>query len=132
MPGPDLSSEQTPRKIRERFLTGARLRAAPKKALDFRVGLRETGNPPLDGTGSLKTEQRRTREGGRKSNPHGGLRDSFERLVRRDEPGFRRRWRRNLQQNAHLREAFGPSVETSFKLFLESLILAQSERWRRA
>ena len=68
-----------------------------KKALDFNGCLRETGNPPLDGTGSLKTEQRRTREGGRKSSPHGGLRDSFEGLVRRDEPGFRRRWRRGLQ-----------------------------------
>jgi len=68
-----------------------------KKDLDFGDSLRETGNPPLDGTGSLKTEQRRTREGRRKSSSRGDLRDSFEGLVRRDEPGSERRWRAGLQ-----------------------------------
>ena len=70
----------------------ATLRAAPKKVLDSGSRLRETGNPPLDGTGSLKTEQRRTREGRRKSSPYGDLRDSFEGLVRRDESGSTGRW----------------------------------------
>ena len=110
----------------------APLEAARKKALDRKGNSRETGNPPLDGTGSLKTEQRRTREGGRKSSPYGDLRDSFEGLVRRDESGISSRWFGVLSKNVYLHEAFGLSVETSFKLFLESLILAQSERWRRA
>lgn len=81
-----------PENNRERFLSGPPIGRRRNKALDFREVLRETGNPPLDGTGSLKTEQRRTREGGRKSSPRGGLRDSFEGLVRRDEPGSSGRW----------------------------------------
>ena len=67
-------------------------RRPEKKLLTSKRNSRETGNPPLDGTGSLKTEQRRTREGGRKSSPHGDLRDSFEGLVRRDESGMSGRW----------------------------------------
>ena len=68
-----------------------------KKVLDSGSDLRETGNPPLDGTGSLKTEQRRTREGRRKSMSRGGLRDSFEELVRRDGLGSTGRWLDGLQ-----------------------------------
>ena len=132
MPGPDLSSEQIPKQQRELFPWRPPSRRPEKKVLDFKGSSRETGNPPLDGTGSLKTEQRRTREGGRKSSPRGGLRDSFEGLVRRDEPGSSGRWLDFLSKNVFLHEAFGPSVETSVRLFLESLILAQSERWRRA
>ena len=130
--GPDLSREQNPGNKRESFPSRRASGRPEKKPLDSAGDLRETGNPPLDGTGSLKTEQRRTREGRRKSSPRGDLRDSFEGLVRRDEPGSTSRWLVGLHQNAFLHEALGPSVETSFKLFLESLILAQSERWRRA
>jgi len=82
---------------RGRFPSSTPLRAARKKVLDSEELLGETGNPPLDGTGSLKTEQRRTRGGGRKSGSHGGLRDSFEGLVRRDEPGSTSRWLAGLQ-----------------------------------
>ena len=132
MPGPDLSSEQIPRTI-ESISLGGHPRGGPKKKFLTETGnSRETGNPPLDGTGSLKTEQRRTRRGGRKSSSYGDLRDSFEGFVRRDESGIPRRWLGVLSKNVYLHEAFGLSVETSFKLFLESLILAQSERWRRA
>ena len=129
--GPDLSSEQIPRTIESNYFEG-HPRGGLKKALDRKGNSRETGNPPLDGTGSLKTEQRRTRKGGRKSSPCGDLRDSFEGLVRRDGSGMSSRWLGVLSKNVFLHEAFGPSVETSVRLFLESLILAQSERWRRA
>lgn len=130
--GADLSSEQIPKTSRDTSSSRPPPGRPRKKDLDFGDSLRETGNPPLDGTGSLKTEQRRTREGRRKSSSRGDLRDSFEGLVRRDEPGSTSRWLVGLHQNAFLHEALGPSVETSFKLFLESLILAQSERWRQA
>ena len=131
MPGPALSRKQIP-KTNENDPLEATLRAAPKKVLDSGSDLRETGNPPLDGTGSLKTEQRRTCEGRCKSKSRRGLRDSFEELVRRDGLGSTGRWLDDLQEDALPREAFGPSADASFKLFLESLILAQSERWRRA
>lgn len=98
VPGPDLSSEQNPTRTRQAPFRAAFPRRRRKKALDIGNGSRETGNPPLDGTGSLKTEQRRTREGGRKSSPHGGLRDSFEGLVRRDEPGSTGRWLAGLDE----------------------------------
>jgi hypothetical protein len=90
-PGPIFPANKSRRQT-STFCFAATRKAARKKTLDSGTKSRETGNPPLDGTGSLKTEQRRTREGGRKSSPHGGLRDSFEGLVRRDEPGSTGRW----------------------------------------
>ena len=90
-PGPIFPASKTREQSRASTLE-VTLEAAPKKVLDFKGNSRETGNPPLDGTGSLKTEQRRTHEGGRKSSPRGDLRDSFEGLVRRDEPGSASRW----------------------------------------
>lgn len=46
--GPDLSREQIPTTIESNALK-ASLEAARKKVLDGKQGLRETGNPPLDG-----------------------------------------------------------------------------------